>query len=368
MKNSPKRERRRFRSAVVEWLRLGTSAAGVLGTAILLFTLTFHERRPEGAPPPSPISDDLLDLAVSTTGGITAVGHNGRILQSRDGGRTFVFRESGVTTPLAAVAFRDERVGLAAGYGGVILRTTDGGETWKSIASGVDLYLTSVRFRSGGEVFAAGEWGTILRSRDDGARWAVLTSREHDFIVADIDFADDGGGWAVGEFGRALATTDGGATWQERRLLNDESSLFSVDVVSAREIWIAGAGSVLLHSTDGGTTWTRTTAPCEKTQLLRIRFAAARGYAVGRRCAVVSEDAGASWRKSALANAIPYSWIYGLDVTADGVWAAGYHESLFRAGPDDRSWERVVVERGSEQAPGLFVAGTVKLEPPLAGS
>ena len=56
------------------------------------------------------------------------------------------------------------------------------------------------------------------------------------------------------------------------------------------------------------------------------------------------------------------------DVTADGVWAAGYHESLFRAGPDDRSWERVVVERGSEQAPGLFVARTVKLEPTSAGS
>jgi len=368
MKNSAKPERRRLRSAVVEWLLLAASTAGVLGTAILLFTLTFHERRAAGAPHPSPIADDLLDLAVSPAGRVTAVGHNGRILQSAAGGRTFVFRESGVTTPLAAVGFRDERVGLAAGYGGVILRTTDGGEKWTSIASGVDLYLTSVRFRSGGEVFAAGEWGTILRSRDDGASWAVLTNREHDFIVADIDFAEDGGGWAVGEFGRALASADGGATWQERQLLDDESSLFSVDVVSAREIWVAGAGSVLLHSTDGGTTWTRTTAPCEKTQLLRIRFAAARGYAVGRRCAVVSEDAGASWRKSALGDAIPYSWIYGLDVTADGVWAAGYHESLFHAGPDDRSWQRVVVERGTEQAPGLFVGRNVKLEPTSAGS
>jgi photosystem II stability/assembly factor-like uncharacterized protein len=338
-----------------EILRLAGGVVAVLGTATLLFTLAFREPTDDLRAAPRPVPDDLLDVTVAGET-VTAVGHNGRILQSSDGGKSFAFRDSGVTTPLAAVAFRDERTGLAAGYGGVILRTTDGGRTWSRAASGTDLYLMSLHTRPGGDTFAAGEWGTVLRSRDEGASWETVTSREHDFIVSEIDLADDGGGWAVGELGRALVTGDGGTTWSPRQLLSDESRLFSVDVLTREQVWISAAGGLLLRTADGGASWERVRTPCGETELLRIRFAGARAYAVGRRCALVSDDAGAHWRRSTLDAEISFSWAYGLHVMPDAVWAAGYRESLFRADALDSSWQRIVVDRAAERSPGSFAA------------
>ncbi|MGH7804636.1 MAG: WD40/YVTN/BNR-like repeat-containing protein, partial [Candidatus Binatia bacterium] len=160
----------------------------------------------------------------------------------------------------------------------------------------------------------------------------------------------DGRGWMVGEFGRAMETRDGGRTWAPRTILPDEVTLFTVDLVSATEVWIGGADSTLLRSADGGATWSRSQAPCAPTQILRVRFAGARGYAVGRRCAAVTEDGGESWRASALGELVPYSWLYGLAVDAGGVWAAGHGERIFRGGADDH-WSRVTVARQGNSAP-----------------
>ncbi|MGH7856178.1 MAG: hypothetical protein ACREQY_02535, partial [Candidatus Binatia bacterium] len=90
---------------------------------------------------------------------------------------------------------------------------------------------------------------------------------------------------------------------------------------------------------------------CDPTQLLRIRFAGARGYVVGRRCAAVTEDGGRSWRFSRLGEGVRYSWLYGLHVSADEAWAAGYGEALFRASADDGSWRRLTIERGRDEGP-----------------
>ena len=340
------------RSATVDGLRLAGAMIGVLGTASLLFVLTFRERRFEATGRAHPIAEHLLDVAVRGGTRVWAVGHEGRILYSRDGGQDWLFAESGVDTPLAGVAFRDDMVGLAVGYGGVILRTADGGHTWARIPSGVEVYLTAVRFLAGGRALAAGEWSTILASDDDGASWHTVTSGEQDFMIDDVDVTDEGTGWAVGEFGRAMQTSDAGRSWTPRRIVNDESTLFTVDAIDTTEIWIGGADSVLLHSTDGGATWQRSHAPCRATQILRLRFARDRGYAVGRRCVAVTEDGGRSWQASSLGESIQYSWLYGLDVTPDEAWAVGYGEAVFRAGRGDDSWRRVAVRREEGSAGG----------------
>jgi len=337
--------------SLADGVRLALATVGVLGTASLLFLVTFRERPPEASAAIRPSEEDLLDVATPGRGQLWAVGHHGRILRTKDGGGRWSFPASGVDTPLAGVAARDATIGLAVGYGGVILRTTDGAETWKPVASGVDVYLTSVRFLPEGRALAAGEWGTVLESTDDGATWRTVTAAEHDFIINDFDVAPNGHGWLVGEFGRAMETRDAGRTWTPRTLLPDEVTLFTVDVVSDWEVWIGGADSTLLHSTDGGATWSRSVAPCRPTQILRVRFAEARGYAVGRRCVGVTEDGGRSWRASSLGEQVAYSWLYGLAVGADGVWAAGHGERIFHGEGGDDGWKRVTVARG-ETPPG----------------
>ncbi|MGH7806218.1 MAG: WD40/YVTN/BNR-like repeat-containing protein, partial [Candidatus Binatia bacterium] len=169
--------------SLADCIRLAVATVGVLGTASLLFLMTFRERPAEASATIRPTEEDLLDVVVPDRDQLWAVGHHGRILRTGDGGKTWSFPASGVDTPLAGVAARDAKTGLAVGYGGVILRTTDGGERWAQVASGVDVYLTGVRFLAGGRALAAGEWGTVLESTDDGASWRTLTSGEHDFII-----------------------------------------------------------------------------------------------------------------------------------------------------------------------------------------
>jgi photosystem II stability/assembly factor-like uncharacterized protein len=56
-----------------------------------------------------------------------AVGDQGLVLVTRDGGLTWSREESGTTLALRAVFFLDEMSGWAAGYGGAILATATGG-------------------------------------------------------------------------------------------------------------------------------------------------------------------------------------------------------------------------------------------------
>jgi photosystem II stability/assembly factor-like uncharacterized protein len=76
-----------------------------------------------------------------------------------------------------------------------------------------------------------------------------------------------------------------------------------------------------------------------------VRFAGDRGYAVGRRCVLGTTDAGRSWQVSQLRGTVRYSWLYGLHVTPEEAWTAGYGEAIFRAGSTDESWQRVAIER-----------------------
>src|SRR5438132_14234561 len=95
------------RSATVDGLRLAGAMIGVLGTASLLFVLTFRERRFEATVRAHPIAAPLLDVAVRGGARVWAVGHDGRSLYSRDGGRDWLLAEAGVGNPLRAISFSD---------------------------------------------------------------------------------------------------------------------------------------------------------------------------------------------------------------------------------------------------------------------
>src|SRR4029453_15694518 len=62
--------------------------------------------------------------------------------------------------------------GVAVGDNGTILRTTDGGAAWQSITSGVEDSLRSVSF-NGVNGICGGDSQTILYSTDSGASWQI---------------------------------------------------------------------------------------------------------------------------------------------------------------------------------------------------
>jgi photosystem II stability/assembly factor-like uncharacterized protein len=65
-----------------------------------------------------------------------AVGRNGTILHTNDGGNTWILQQSGVDTTLFDVSFSDTLHGLVAGNG-YVLYTHNGGNTWNIALSGI---------------------------------------------------------------------------------------------------------------------------------------------------------------------------------------------------------------------------------------
>ncbi|CAM2169629.1 Glycosyl hydrolase [Paraburkholderia sacchari] len=152
----------------------------------------------------------ILTLARVEASGVhrmVAAGLRGLILVSDDDGKTWRQAQVPVQSDLTALSFVSARQGWAVGHDGVILHTADGGEHWVkqfdgNLANGV---LTSA-YRNR---IAAGEkqlqpfLDEVVLNTKDGATLPFLG----------VYFENERTGYAVGSFGMLVETEDGGKTW-----------------------------------------------------------------------------------------------------------------------------------------------------------
>lgn len=72
-----------------------------------------------------------------------------------------------------AVATRGERVWIAGAPGSVVLSSPDSGTTWNTADTGVTTPLTAVAFVDENRGWAVGEFGVVVTTRDGGLTWRV---------------------------------------------------------------------------------------------------------------------------------------------------------------------------------------------------
>lgn len=146
---------------------------------------------------------DLLGMAYAGPAAV-GVGANGSIVRSLgDGGpwRNVVAGGNEKKT-LRSVAFADTVTGVAVGDNGAILRTTDGGLTWAPAAqAATKQHLHCVSFADAQRGLAVGEVGTVLRTGDGGATWTIFPSAPTAGALRAVRFAADGHAVAVGDDG-----------------------------------------------------------------------------------------------------------------------------------------------------------------------
>ncbi|MDR5739384.1 MULTISPECIES: YCF48-related protein [unclassified Caballeronia] len=197
-----------------------------------------------------PVRSDLLALSFPSARQGWAVGHDGVVLHSADGGESWTRQidgriaatslpayykariargdtsvqpfldqltlnyRNGASLPLLSVWFRDEQHGLAVGPFGMAIATEDGGNRWEPILDRFDnpqfLHLNGV-FGQGGEIYVAAEQGAVFRlDAASGKFVAVRTGYAGSF------FGVTGDGkalYAFGLRGTIFKSTDHGATW-----------------------------------------------------------------------------------------------------------------------------------------------------------
>ena len=110
------------------------------------------------------------------------------------------------------VHFADERLGWAVGDNGTILKTQDGGKNWKQPTRKTEMDIASVRFINPTIGWAVGVNGLILATTDGGITWNTQTGVNAN--LWDVFFVDASHGWVVGENGKIYMTKDGGKQWE----------------------------------------------------------------------------------------------------------------------------------------------------------
>ncbi|MDK9725053.1 MAG: YCF48-related protein [Sterolibacteriaceae bacterium MAG5] len=271
-----------------------------------------------------------------------AVGDNGAILSTRNGGQTWQTQASGVKSWLRSIAFLTDGLrGWTTGDDGTILATRDGGQTWQVQASGINSPLTSIVFLADGlRGWAVGDNGTILATRDGGQTWQVQTSGIKSSVNSIVFLTDGLRGWAVGDNGTILATRDGGQTWQAQAS-GVKSWLFSIAFLAdGLRGWAVGENSTILATRDGGQTW-QAQASGLKSPLTSIAFLAdgLRGWAVGDDGTILStHNSGQTWQVQASGIKSPLTSIAFL---ADGLrgWVVGNNGAILTTRDGGQTWQ-----------------------------
>jgi photosystem II stability/assembly factor-like uncharacterized protein len=155
------------------------------------------------------------------------VGEFGKIYHSNDGGISWEeqqnsllgqggFEDALYLPALFGVYFTDSLNGLAVGLEGKIVKTTDGGKTWSFTATDLSTFSTdplyALRLSGEGDGWIVGAAGRVLRLHNGHWKPASLGIPLATWLRA-VDFFDEQHGWIVGGYGTILHTTDGGKTW-----------------------------------------------------------------------------------------------------------------------------------------------------------
>lgn len=167
-------------------------------------------------------------MAVANAGErLVAVGMRGLVAASDDGGKHWAQVPVPVRSDLLALSFPNASDGWAVGHDGVVLHTADGGRSWvKQFDGRVASVALAAAYRKRIDAGAK----TLQPFLDQ----LVLNYRAGPSVpFLGVCFTDALHGMAVGAFGMAIVTDDGGKSWSPALERIDNPQFLHLDAVRA---------------------------------------------------------------------------------------------------------------------------------------
>jgi photosystem II stability/assembly factor-like uncharacterized protein len=226
-------------------------------------------------------------------------GERGHIGWSDDNGHTWQQAKVPTIADITALHFATQELGWAVGHDGNIFNTVDGGKTWAMQLDGIEYNLKRAQTKIDRYTAQLTEKQTELENAEVALEDAQAAKKKNidklqttvdelqeavdelDFQVRDarkileeenapwplmdVWFSDINTGYVVGAFNAFLVTTDGGKTWVDASTKLENPDALHLNVVSGQGaiVLIGGEGGLLFRSTDAGATWTALESPSE---------------------------------------------------------------------------------------------------------
>jgi len=189
-----------------------------------------------------------LNAVVLAGSRLVAAGLRGHILYSDDDGKTWVQAEVPVRSDLTALAFPKPNLGWAVGHDGVVLHTQDGGASWVKQFDGIQAAKTMADY------YAAEAAKGNAAAEQVVPEMERLVAEGADKPFLDVWFANENVGFVVGAFNMIFRTADGGKTWQPwfERTENPNRQHFYAIRGNASEVFIVGERGLILRMPVGG--------------------------------------------------------------------------------------------------------------------
>ncbi len=301
-----------------------------------------------------------------------AVGDEGVVWHSIDGGKNWERQSTGVRASLRSVYFFPQapNVGWAVGREelpngsggtGVLLFTDDGGWKWQRVLLNAMPALNVIRFLDAKTGYVAGDGSDqfpsgVFATKDSGRSWLPVEGpRAPSWLAA--DFADKGGLALAGSWNR-LATYRG-----DRMGMADVEALGGRNVrglhmTTKRGVAVGQGGLVLLSSNNSGGSWgyANLKVPHEVRETWDFNAVHGSGnhfWAAGRPGSVLlhSPDLGDTWEVVRTGQSLPLNGVFFLDDKRG--WAVGELGTILGTTDGGKSWQ--VQRRGGQRAAVLFV-------------
>ncbi len=257
-----------------------------------------------------------------------AVGNNGLLLHSRDGGKSWQQQANPTTDRLESVFFTSQSSGWAVGgIRGTVLHTDDGGLTWKKqiFANTNSQFMSNVFFADSLKGWIASSDG-FYGTEDGGTTWKLLSGKDKAFnafycLTYTTIFAANSDGIVI--------STDGGFNWS---LLQPGAFCYALQALDEDHIWYATQNGYW-HSADGGVSWQEHAAPLLFTDVAFIDRKV--GFLATEEKLVMSIDGGQTWHDQStnlLAPALPGAWEIAFCASSDSLfgWSVGTFGTILR--------------------------------------
>lgn len=308
------------------------------------------------------------------------------LLETGDGGRSWrrLYRfpgTSGIGPFAGAVQFVDARHGFVGTLAGGVYRTADGGRSWTRLPLGCGFALGAVAFADerdglavcGGQPATQQQAKELYATSDGGRSWSLRARTSTG--RSGLPWGGYADGLALVSSGVAFlsagregiyATADGGRSWQTILFTDDTFEVADMSWLDRRRGYAALLGSGLAATADGGRHWHQLYPPTPGPPLGPVAFSTSRagigavtGGLLGDPGAIVATgDGGRSWVARARLPQVTVQQL--VSVSASRVLAVatvrtrlgGGQPELFRSDDDGRHW-RVVKKLPGESFASL---------------